>query len=279
MNMRYKNITILIWNFLIISTFSNCSGNADDTLVKEPAARDAAFTYDYDIDNPNRVLFKAANEGVNAWYSHWLFGDNTSGEGTEVSKTYPLKGQYVVRHKIFTEGGTAEYYDSVRIEADLLGADLVENGELNGEDAWELLPIADGVEITFENGQASWTGGGWGHAGIYQAIAVEAGTLYQINMEIKGEGMTDCWFEVYVGKASPVAYQDYTDGGIRLGLNTWEGCGGEPFDGLFSTLSCSGGDGTFEFPDAGLVYLVIRSGGVDLGTNGVRIDNISVRPF
>ncbi|MCB0562534.1 MAG: hypothetical protein KDD09_26460, partial [Phaeodactylibacter sp.] len=86
-----------------------------------------------------------------------------------------------------------------------------------------------------------------------------------------------CWFEVYAGTAMPTPGVDYTDGGMRLALNTWEGCGGEAFEGQLTDLSCAGGDGTFEFDSAGPVYIVIRGGGADYGATGVTIDNVSVR--
>lgn len=155
----------------------------------------------------------------------------------------------------------------------------MENGELNDSSSWTILPLGDGADVVFENGTAVWSGGGWGQVGIYQSITVEANTTYQIQMDIAGSGMTDCWFEVYVGTVAPTNGEDYTDGGIRLGLNTWEGCGSEPFDGPLTSLSCSNGagDGTFEFPNDGTAYLVIRSGGANLGTDGVTVDNITLR--
>lgn len=272
----YTNINKLTG--LIFLLFVSCSKSDQPAVVLPPDSAAAAFMYSFDPENPNKVLFQGT-EDINAWYRHWSFGDNTSAEGQEVEKTYPLKGDYQVRYKIFTEGGTAEQVQTVSIEADLLGPDLIQNGNLTGEDHWTKLPISDGVEVTFENGVASWSGGNWGHVGIYQAFEVEANQLYQANMFIKGGGLTDCWFEVYVGKTAPMPFVDYTDGGIRLGLNTWEGCGVEPFEGLFSAVSCSGGDGTFQFAEAGTVYLVIRGGGVDFGQEGVTIDDVSVRPF
>lgn len=250
----------------------------EETPVPEPTAEDAAFSFSYDPDNPNKVMFTATSD-VEAWYTHWAFGDNTAAEGMQAEKTYPLSGEYQVRFKVFTEGGTAESFQSVTIEKDIAGPNLLQNGELEGEDFWTRLPISDGMEVTFANGEATWQGGNWGHIGIYQAMEVEANQVYQIEMEIRGNALTDSWFEVYAGRAEPTPNEDYTDGGIRMGLNTWEGCGNEAFSGLLTTLACTGSDGTFAFPTAGTVYLVIRGGGVDYGSEGVTIDNISVRPL
>ncbi|MDA7502311.1 hypothetical protein N8482_03455, partial [Chitinophagales bacterium] len=62
-------------------------------------------------------------------------------------------------------------------------------------------------------------------------------------------------------------------------LNTWDGCGAEAFDGPLTALSCSngGGDGSFEFSEDGTAYFVIRSGGAGLGTEGITVDNITIR--
>lgn len=264
--------------FLLLALLlsAGCATDDDPIAVPPPDSEEAAFTYSFDPENPNTVIFTASPD-VETWYTHWAFGDNTAAEGLDVTKTYPLSGEYEVRFKIFTDDGTAESTQMVSIESDLLGPNLIQNGEFEGDDAWTILPISNGVEVAFENGAVSWSGGGWGQEGIYQTIEVEANQVYQINMEVTCNGLSDSWFEVYAGQTVPVDGVDYTDGGIRLGLNTWDGCGAEPFEGLFTAFSCSGEDGTFQFTEGGTVYLVIRGGGAEYGTDGVTIDNVSVR--
>ncbi len=274
-----KNITypIQFLMYFLLFTFFACSSD-DEEMPVAPSSDNAIFSYAFDPDNPNLVIF-TAQPNVETWYTHWDFGDNTAAEGLQVEKLFYLKGDYEVRFKIFTEGGTAETIQIISIAADIIGPNLVENGELDDASSWTVLSISGGVDVTFQNGTAVWTGGGWGHAGIYQTLDIEANTIYQIQMDVSGSGMSDCWFEVYVGTVVPRDGVDYTDGGIRLGLNTWDGCGSDPFEGALSALTCSngGGDGTFEFSNDLTVYLVIRSGGADLGTEGVTVDNISVR--
>jgi hypothetical protein len=260
----YTGLQLLAALFL----FTAC-GEDDEVVVRiPPTAENAAFTYTVNPDNPNELSFKGQPD-VDTWYTHWDFGDNTAAEGLEATKLYFLAGEYDVRFKIFTDGGTAETVQRISIESDIAGPNLVQNGELDGDDFWTILPISNGVDVVFQNGVATWTGGGFGHVGIYQEIQVEANQVYQINMDILGSGLTDCWFEVYVGTTEPMAGVDYDDGGIRLGLNTWEGCGSTPFDAQFTAISCSGGDGTFEFPTDTNAYLVIRGGGADYGETGV----------
>lgn len=264
---------LLVWLFV----FTACTED-EEMMALPPGEENAIFTYTLNPDNPNEVIF-AADPDVDTWYTHWDFGDNTAGEGTEVTKLYFLAGEYDVRFKIFTDGGTVETVQTISIENDIAGPNLVQNGELEGDEFWTVLPISGGVDVAFREGAATWTGGGFGHVGIYQAIEVEANQQYQINMDMAGSGLTDCWFEVYVGTTVPMDGSDYNDGGIRLGLNTWDGCGGSPFDAQLTAISCVGGDGTFEFPTATTAYLVIRGGGADYGVDGLTIDNVSVSPI
>ena len=273
-NIKYTLSLLVCFSLFFITA---CSSDEEEVIVA-PTSSNAMFSYTIDPDNANRIIF-AGEPTMKTWYTHWNFGDNTSAEGIQTEKLFYLKGDYEVKFKIFTDGGTAETTQTISIAEDITGSNLLENGELNDSSSWTVLPIGDGADVVFENGTAVWSGGGWGQVGIYQSITVGANTTYQIQLDIAGSGMTDCWFEVYVGTVAPTAGVDYTDGGIRLGLNTWDGCGSEPFDGPLTSLSCSngGGDGTFEFPNDATAYFVIRSGGADLGTDGVTVDNITLR--
>lgn len=263
----------LVLGIILISIA--CSKD-NDSVAKLPTSEDAAFSFTFDEENPNKVLF-TADPGMETWYAHWDFGDGSSAEGLETSKVYLKKGNYIVRFKIFTEEGTAESVQTVTVDEDFTGPNILQNGEFNSIDSWEVLPISDGINVSFANNEAHWTGGDWGHAGIYQAVNVLANNLYQVSMDIKGGPLADSWFEVYVGKVIPKSGTDYNDGGIRLGLNTWDGCGIEPFEGDFAEISCKGTGSTFKFPTAGTVYLVIRGGGANFGSNGVTVDNVAIR--
>jgi len=221
---------------LLMLTFVACSSNEEE-VVPAPSSDSAKFTYTFDAENPNKIFFTAQPD-VDTWYTHWDFGDNTAAESLQAEKIFYLKGEYAVRFKIFTEGGTAETIQIISIEEDILGGSLVTNGELDDQSSWNILSISGGAEVTFENGTAVWRGGSWGHVGIYQTMEPEANTTYQIQR-----------------------------------------CGSDPFDGPLTALSCSngGGDGTFSFPNEVTAYLVIRSGGANLGDAGVTLDNITVR--
>ncbi len=272
-----KNITftLKILTLSLILTAMSCS-ESESVVPDPPTSDDLSFTYTVDAENPN-ILHFVGQTSVDTWYIHWNFGDNTGEEGLEASKVFFKKGEYDVRFKIFTEGGTASVVQKILIEEDFKGPDLVRNGSMDGDDEWTVFQINNGADVEFADGKATWTGGGWGHVGIYQEVEVEANKEYQINMDISGSGMSDCWFEVYVGKVVPMPFVDYTDGGIKLGINTWEGCGGEEFVGQLTDIACTGDGGSFTWTESGTAYFVIRSGGVDLGTEGVSIDNVAIR--
>ncbi|MBL7474101.1 PKD domain-containing protein [Robertkochia sediminum] len=273
--MKTLNIISKLFLLIFFAAFTACDDD-EDFAATPPTSEDAAYSFTFDEENPNKVHFKA-EPGKETWYTHWDFGDNSAAEGLEASKVYLKKGDYDVRFKIFTDGGTAESVQTVVINQDFEGPNVLQNGEFEGSDPWTILPISDGVAVNFDNGEARWTGGGWGQQGIYQAFSVLPDNLYQISMDIKGGPLTDSWFEVYVGMEAPVPGQDYADGGARLALNTWAGCGGEPFDGDFVEINCAGSGPTFEFATGGTAYLVIRGGGADYGANGVSIDNVAIR--
>jgi len=161
-----------------------------------------------------------------------------------------------------------------------LPPNLVQGGNFNtgDESKWTVSDITPGVTVSLANGKALYSGGSWGQAAIYQAVQVQANQKYQVDMNVAGSGATDVWFEVYVGKSEPQQGHDYNDGGIRLSLNTWDGCGHTPFDGLLTEISCTGvGKGVVQFGTSGTVYLLIKSGGANLGTTGISVDNVQIR--
>ncbi len=273
--MKTTKINLFLNVAFAMLLLSACSEEETETAVM-PEATDAVFSYTIDSDEPNTYHF-SGTPTQDVWYTHWSFGDGSSAEGLEATKTYFKKGTYNVRFRIFTNGGVADSIQSVTIDTDLADeSNLVTDGDFSSDQNWTVFQINAGMDISFANGSATWKGGGGGHAGIYQTIEVEAGTSYQINMDISGSGATDSWFEVYAGASEPVPNNDYTDGGTRMGLNTWNGCGGSAFSDKFANISCSG-NGTVQFSAAGTVYLVIRGGGADYGADGISIDNVEMR--
>lgn len=256
----------------------SCSDSEEEVVRVPPTSEDLSFTFEVDADNPNIYHF-TGQTSVQTWYEHWNFDDGTGAEGLEATKVFFKAGQYEVRFKIFTEGGSASVTQTIVIGQDFSGPDLIKNGGFDGEDFWTVVEIGGGVTTEISEGTASWQGGGWGNVALYQAVEVEANKEYEINMNIEGSGMSDSWFEIYIGSLEPVVNEDYNNGGILMALNTWDGCGGEEFSGTLSAIACVGDGGDFSWPIDGVGYFVIKCGGADLGGTGVTVDNVAVRSF
>ncbi len=168
----------------------------------------------------------------------------------------------------------------VYFDVDSLLDEVVPPSNLVVSSAWVPFRIASNTNVTFTvnaDGSILAAGGNGGHAGVYQPVQVKANRNYKIDMTVAGSGAADTWFEVYVGTAAPVQGVDYSDGGIRLGINTWTGCGKTPFNGLLSAVKCTGSGSVVKFTTAGTVYLLIKCGGTNLGTDGIRMSNIDFR--
>ena len=272
-----KNINHIFWFLLFgMILIVGCSDN-EEFVPEAPTSDDLSFTFTVDDENPNLIHFNGQTT-ADTWFMHWNFGDNTGAEGLMPSKVFFKAGTYEVRFRIFTEGGTASQIQTIVIEQDFQGPDLIENGSFDdGIEGWTIFQISGGVELGVDGGQASWTGGAWGNAGIYQQVEVEANKEYTISLDVSGSGMSECWFEVYMGTVMPQENVDYSSGGILIGLNTWEGCGAEEFSGQLIDLACVGDGATFTWEESQTAYFVIKSGGADLGVDGVTIDNIAVR--
>jgi hypothetical protein len=258
--------------FLALATIVP-SCKKDDNAAPAPTA-------DFDFKAANLAV-TFINKSTNGRYFTWNFGDNSTLDSTMApGHFYQNEGTYTV--KLTVEGRDGSKTETTKQVTVMAPPNLVQGGKFDAGDAskWTVLNYSPGVTVQFTNGKAVWMGSGWGQAGIYQAIPVEANKKYQVNMLVSGSGATDTWFEVYVGMAVPSPTQDYNDGGIRLALNTWNGCGKTSFNGPLTALSCAGtGGGVVEFPISGTAYLVIRGGGAELGTTGISVDNVELRPI
>jgi hypothetical protein len=84
---KFQNGLFFLACLLVLAA---CKNN-EPVPVPPPTSEDAAFTYTRDVDNPNKLIFSAQTQ-VDTWYTHWSFGDNTSAEGMEAEKTFPLAG-------------------------------------------------------------------------------------------------------------------------------------------------------------------------------------------
>lgn len=274
-----KNISLTLLKVFclgVILLLANCKKDDD---VKgggpAPSKSDAVFSYTLDKENPNLVHLKYDGK-VPAWYIYWDLTSGAFSEGKETTKLFVKKGTYKVRIKIFTTGGQAEATQDVVIADDFKGKNLLKDGDMKtgAASSWTVLNISNGVDWKFNDGFATATGGNGGHKGIYQAVTVEAGKRYKVDARVFGSGATDTWFEVYVNEKAPVAGSDYSGVPLALGLNTWNGCGKSSFDNKLSVLSCNGAGNEMQFAKSGTVYLVIKTGGSNLGTTGISLTDV-----
>lgn len=221
------------------------------------------------------------NECTNSRFFHWDFGDNSE-PSAEYSPAhfYESEGTYTVTLTVTGRNGeTKTVSKEIAVTAP---PNFVKGGKFDpGDEAeWTVINISPGVDLNIAGGKAVFTGSGFGQAALYQPIEVEAGKTYSFSMLVSGSGATDTWFEVYFGSAQPVDGSDYSDGGRVFGLSTWDGCGGQPFSGNITQIGCVGSlkdaNGEISFVQTGTVYLLIKSGGGDLGTGGISIDNVSL---
>ncbi|MDB5133314.1 MAG: hypothetical protein JWR02_3063 [Mucilaginibacter sp.] len=243
----------------------------------------ASFTVTPVAGKANYYVVKANNSSVLA--VKWNHGD---GSGNNLGKTtdtvfYPDAGVYTLTLTAIGAGGvsqTATQTVTVPL-SDPTSGNLVVGGKmLAGDDAkWTHITISSGVTMIMDpvKNVMVASGGNYGHAAVYQAVNLTAGQKYMVDMTISGSGATDTWFETYVGTAAPANGSDYTSGGIKIALNTWNGCGKTAFNGLLSTISCNGGGKTFTPTVTGTYYLVIKSGGSNLGTTGISFTNVQLR--
>jgi hypothetical protein len=239
----------------------------------------ASFTATPVEGKSNTWLLKTNTENVLSVL--WDKGDGHAAVGATVDTLYlPDAGEYDVTLTTVGIGGakaTASQHVVVPT-SDPVAGNLVVGGRMDDETVWTKLRIGDpSVAFNFVDGVLVASGGNWGHSGVYQAINVVAGRKYKLDMNVTGSGATDTWFEVYLGSLEPQQGVDYSDGGIRLGLNTWTGCGKTPFDTKLSKIACTGTGSIVQFDQSGTVYLLIKSGGANLGDTGITIDNVEFR--
>jgi hypothetical protein len=273
----------LLLGALSIGTFIGCqpdkAGDGNGLVAEELTP---SFTVTPVAGKNNTYVLKADEKGVLAL--KWNKGDGGDPALGKAIDTvfYPDAGKYNISLIAIGKGGVShEAMQELTVAvSDPIAGNLVVGGRMKPEDAskWTALKISDGVNFAISNGKMVATGGGWGHAGIYQAVEVIGGKKYKVDMNISGGGASDCWYEVYVGTDVPVQGKDYASGGTRLALNTWSGCGSSSFSGKLSSISCAGtGGGVVTLANSGTVYLCIRSGGANLGTAGISITNVEMR--
>ena len=168
------------------------------------------------------------------------------------------------------------------------GENLVTNNTFDDATGWTVanqwgvdvegngvVTIADGVATFSETVAGPWTK----HMGIYTAIALQPGS-YQFDMDMAYADINELWGEVYIGTTEPVVNSEYSgDQQVLVAYNSWDCPDAITYDGAATAAGCdsSATPGRFEITEAGIYYLLFRSGANTYGTNNVVLDNWSVR--
>ncbi len=269
----------------LVITLASCFPDdfTDNGLVDN--SLDASFTVAPDPASPNRFVLKA--NATNFIMSKWELGDGSPAFiGNHEQQIFlPDAGSYTIRHYAIGKGGSeaSETMPLTVATSDPNAGNIVLGGTLDSQediDKWSILTIsASGAAWTFADGKATITGGDWNQQALYQAISVVKGKTYNIDMTCaSASGVSDTWFEVFCSTTAPVQGNDYSAGGALRNINTWDGCGGSPFNGKISVVGCNAekNSGTFTAADDGVMYLVIKCGGAALNS-GISVDNIEIR--
>jgi len=272
-NMKKLNIILLIVLAFTANIITSCD---KDEKIPPPSA-------DFTVQAA-KLAVTFTSDVKNVRYYSWDFGDGSPvSREKSPSHFYEEGGTYTVTLTVTgRDGSTIVKSQEITVTAPV---NYVLGGKFETADdeaKWTKFAINTNNNITWArtNGKMVATGGNGGHAGIYQAIQVEANTKYQFSMLVSGSGATNTWFEIFFGSVQPVAGSDYSNGGNVIGLNTWGGCGNSPFNGNIAAIGCSGSlqgkNGEITFSQSGTVYLVIKTGGDNLGTGGIAIDNVTL---
>lgn len=294
MNIKIRITKYSVIMFSLISMILMTACQPEDSFKNNGLTAtdiDASFTVTPVNGVTNRYTLQAQST-ANVITNWWDVGDGSGMFRGKVNEEIflPDAGTYTLSHTAVTKGGTT-YMSSQELtveESDPNSGNIVKGGKFaTPEDIaqWTIggTGSSDGV-WTFANGKATLTASGYGGRGIYQAVDVIEGKTYHIDMLISStSGVSDTWFEIYCGYSVPTTSGDYNEGGKLMTINTWAGCGGDPFSGKLSVVGCDLGaitypnePGKFVATATGTAYLVIRGGGNDM-RDGIAITNVEMR--
>ncbi|WP_440134626.1 hypothetical protein [Chitinophaga sancti] len=235
----------------------------------------ASFTATPLTTNPNRVVVNSTTKGGFIWNWKVSSGEkSTTSSGEFDTLHFSYAGEYIVQLTVFTNGGYATTSQKLTIAKDAPKKDI-----LNTTD-WTILNTGGTqTTITNTNGTINFSNTGNTNGAIYQMVMVKANTPYILSANVKGNGATNSWLEMYCDTIAPVQGKDY--GGTKyIAVNTWNGCGTIPFDYNIAEKGCDGKgvgqNGSMTFPKSDTVWVVIKGGssGGTLGTGGMTLSNI-----
>jgi len=281
MNKNIKNT--VLYSILVASTFISCVPDTIDGegngLTQGPL--DGSFTVTKTAEN--RYVLKANSDNYLA--SRWNIDDEGFNGGSHIQDLFlPDAGTYVIEHQAAGIGGQVGGTGQQTIvvpTSDPISGNMIQGGRFDTPEEiakWSIHKISvTKAQWTFGNGQATIIASEGNQQAIYQAINVEEGKKYSIDMVASSDTpLVDTWFEAYVLNSLPADGQDVS-GQIYRSINTWAGCGTSSFKGKVSLVGCDTekNKGIFTATTTGTVYLVIKCGGKLV--SGLNIDKVEFR--
>jgi len=255
-----------------------------------PTNSDASFTVTKTSENHYRLT----SSNNNYISSKWDIGIGTFSPGPNVYDIFlPDEGTYDIGHQIIGQGGIVGGTATQKItveKSDPKAGNLIKGGKfMDAADVaqWTLtFPNPSSTALwTWGAGSATFTSSGWNRNVMYQAVEVVEGRKYQADAIVSSKtGVSDSWFEIYVGYKKPTANEDYTGDGTDSswlrGINTWAGSGKDPFAkakiSVVGSKNSNNPDGYFTATKTGTAYFAIRSGGNDM-KDGITITSVEFR--
>jgi len=273
-------------SFLISSAIVFMAGCTPDTVDGDgnglvQNAVDASFKVTKTAENKYSLRANSNNYIFSKWN---IDNDGYNTGKSEENIFLPDAGTYVIQHQVIGIGGAIGGTSSETIvvpTSDPISGNMIQGGRFDNPEEiskWSKHVISpSGAEWVLGNGVATIVAGGNSQQAIYQAVNVEAGKKYSIDMVAASDTpLVNTWFEVYVLNSIPASGQDVS-GTVYRNINTWDGCGTSKFAGKISSVGCnsSKNGGVYTATATGTVYLVIKCGGQTI--NSLRIDKVEFR--
>lgn len=274
----YKSLLLGI----TISSFMSCTPDSTDEgngLTQENV--DAGFTISKTAENRYRLKTNS-NNYIN---TKWNIDDEGFNFGKNLEDIFlPDAGTYIIEHQAYGIGGVLAGTASKTVvvpTSDPISGNMIKGGRFDTPDEiskWTKHIISSsGAEWIFSSGKATIVTSDNAQQAIYQAVQVEAGKKYSIDMVASSTTpLVNTWFEVYVLNSIPAVGSDVS-GTVYRNINTWAGCGKTAFKGKVSNVGCDApkNGGVFTATTTGTVYLFIKCGGQTV--NGLSIDKVEFR--
>lgn len=278
---KFINKHFLLSAAVFCSAVSCTPDTVDEGNGIDQGSVDAGFTVAKTAEN-RYVLKTNSNNYIN---TKWNIDDEGFNFGKNTQDLFlPDAGTYLIEHHAYGIGGVLAGSATQTVvvpTSDPISGNMIKGGRFDTPDEvakWTKHIISpSGAEWIFSNGKATIMTTGGNQQAIYQAVNVEAGKKYSIDMVASSATpLVDTWFEVYVLNSIPAAGTDVS-GTVYRNINTWAGCGKTAFKGKISTVGCDTpkNGGVFTATTTGTVYLAIKCGGSTV--TSLSIDKVEFR--